>query len=346
MCWAPTRAPNIETKIRSPMKKLFPLFSIALLAAFATPSHARKTVKIDGSSSVFPITEAVAEEFQKDQKGKVLVTVGISGTGGGFKKFCRGEIDVQDASRPIKISEAAICKESNISYIELPIAYDAITVVVSKKNTWLKDISMEELKKIWEPAAQGKVTTWNQVRKEWPKQPIRLYGAGSDSGTFDYFSEAVTGTARSSRSDYTSSEDDNTLVQGVAQDEYALAYIPFAYYKHNTNKLTAVAVKDGKKDALTPSTQTIADGSYTPFSRPIFIYVSTTALAKPEVEAFTKYYLKNVPTLSAQVGYVALPANVYALVNKNYDARFQGSLYEGDNHTTSLEALLTKKKSK
>jgi phosphate transport system substrate-binding protein len=321
------------------------LTALALITTglFAKSLEARNTIKIDGSSTVFPITEAVAEEFQKEQRGKTLVTVGISGTGGGFKKFCRGETDFQNASRPIKVSEAQDCSKAGISYIEIPIAYDAITVVVSKKNKWAKDISIAELKKIWEPAAQGKIKNWNQIRKEWPAQPIRLYGAGSDSGTFDYFTEAVTGTARSSRSDYTASEDDNTLVQGVAQDELALGYIPFAYFEHNHDKLSSLAIKDGSKAAVTPSPQSIADGSYTPFSRPVFLYVSTPALAKPDVESFAKYYIKNVPVLSKQVGYVPLPAKIYSLVDNILKSRKTGSLYENADHSLSLEVLLSKK---
>lgn len=302
----------------------------------------RRTVKVDGSSTVFPVTEAVAEEFQKEQRGKTLVTVGISGTGGGFKKFCRGETDLQNASRPIQSTEAKACADAKIKYIELPIAYDAITIVVNPKNTWIKEITIEELRKIWEPSAQGKITKWNQVRKEWPNQPIRLYGAGSDSGTFDYFTEAVTGTARSSRSDYTSSEDDNTLVQGVSQDTNALGYLPFAYFEHNSSKLRAVPVKSDSASAVIPSTKSIADGSYKPFSRPIFIYVSVNSLVKEEVDMFTKYYLANVNKLATQVGYVALPTHFYTSINKIYASRKEGSLYETENHSLSLETLLSK----
>ncbi len=306
-------------------------------------AFARSTIKVDGSSTVFPITEAVAEEFQKEQRGKTLVTVGISGTGGGFKKFCRGETDLQNASRPIKPEEAIKCKETQVSYIEIPIAYDAITLVVSQKNTWLKDITLAELKKIWEPAAQGKIKTWNQVRKEWPAQAIRLYGAGADSGTFDYFTEAVMGKARASRSDYTSSEDDNTLVQGVSQDEYGLGYIPFAYFEHNTDKLRDIPVKTPQGKVLRATAQSIADGSFVPFSRPIFIYVSARALDKPEVNAFTAYYLKNVPLLAKQVNYVPLPEALYALVRSSVEKRQTGSLYpKGEEIGMNLEILLKK----
>jgi len=315
--------------------------SLGFVVSFS--ASARSTVKVDGSSTVFPITEAVAEEFQKEEKGKTLVTVGISGTGGGFKKFCRGETDVQNASRPIQAGEAVQCQESKVGYIELPIAYDAITIVVSKKNTWLKDITLAELKQLWSPEAQGKITTWNQIRKTWPSKPIRLYGAGSDSGTFDYFTEAVNGKAKVSRSDYTSSEDDNTLVQGVSQDELGLGYIPFAYYEHNLDKLQDVAIKTPKGKLLLPTVKTIADGSYTPFSRPIFIYVSTKALEKPEVNAFATYYLKNITKLASQVNYVALPEKLNTLVRTSFEKKQTGSLYpKGEEIGLNLETLLKK----
>ncbi|MEO5666708.1 MAG: PstS family phosphate ABC transporter substrate-binding protein [Bdellovibrionota bacterium] len=319
------------------------LITLSLGLCLSLSALARTTVKVDGSSTVFPITEAVAEEFQKEQQGKTLVTVGISGTGGGFKKFCRGETDVQDASRPIKTEEAVICKDAGIGYIELPIAYDAITLVVSKKNTWLKDITVAELATLWAPAAQGKVTTWDQVRKGWPKKAIHLYGAGSDSGTFDYFTEVVNGKAKASRSDYTSSEDDNTLVQGVSQDDSGFGYIPFSYFENNVDKLTNVAVKNVKGQLLLPTAKTIADGSYAPFSRPIFIYVSTKALEKAEVGAFVDYYLKNTVKLVTQVGYVALPENFNTLVRASYDKKQAGSLYpKGEELGLNLGTLLKK----
>ncbi|NUN06448.1 MAG: PstS family phosphate ABC transporter substrate-binding protein, partial [Bdellovibrio sp.] len=215
-------------------------------------------IKVDGSSTVFPITEAMAEEFQAAQRGKVRVTVGISGTGGGFKKFCRGEIDIQDASRPIQTSEMEACKKAGVKFLEIPIAYDATAVVVSAKNTWLKAITVEELKKMWEPGAQGKIVNWSDVNPAWPKNALKLYGAGSDSGTFDYFTEAIVGKAKSSRGDYTASEDDNTLVTGVAGDQYALGYVPLAYYEENKKKLKVLAIVGGdkapkKQEAVLPS---------------------------------------------------------------------------------------------
>ena len=277
------------------------------------PSVARgQIVAIDGSSTVFPVTEAVAEEFQKSKKGKIKVTVGISGTGGGFKKFCRGETDIQDASRPILKQEMDACKGAGVEYIELPIAFDALTVIVNPKNNWASSMRVGELKKIWEPSAQGKVTNWNQVRSSWPDAPLKLFGAGADSGTFDYFTEAITGKAKASRGDFTASEDDNVLVQGVANDVNALGFFGFAYYAENTKKLKAVAVDNGK-GAVTPSEKTVLDGSYQPLSRPIYIYVSRKALAKPEVREFAEFYLKSAPKLVKEVKYVPLPDKVYTL---------------------------------
>ena len=277
------------------------------------PGIARsQIVEIDGSSTVFPVTEAVAEEFQKAKKGKIKVTVGISGTGGGFKKFCRGETDIQDASRPILKQEMDACKGAGVEYIELPVAFDALTVIVNPKNTWSPSMTVAELKKIWEPAAQGKITNWNQVRDKWPNAPLKLFGAGADSGTFDYFTEAITGKAKSSRGDFTASEDDNVLVQGVANDVNALGFFGFAYYIENSKKLKAVAIDSGK-GAVGPSEKAVLDGSYQPLSRPIYIYVSKKALAKPEVREFAEFYLKNAPKLVKEVKYVPLPDRVYSV---------------------------------
>ena len=228
------------------IKSMLATSAFALLGAAALPAAAQ-VVKIDGSSTVYPVTEAVAEEFQKANKG-LKVTVGVSGTGGGFKKFCRDETDISNASRPITKSEMEDCKAAGIEYFELPVAFDALTVVINPKNTWLKQATVAELKKMWEPAAQGKVTRWNQVNPAWPDQPIKLFGAGSDSGTFDYFTEAIVGKAKSSRGDFTASEDDNVLVQGVAGDVNAIGYFGYAYYAENQNKLKALPIveKDGK----------------------------------------------------------------------------------------------------
>lgn len=294
------------------MKKLIAFLAVATLLAYLPAAAQAQIIQIDGSSTVFPVTEAMAEEFQKAKKGKIRVTVGISGTGGGFKKFCRGETDIQDASRPILKSEMDECKKAGVEYIELPIAFDALTVIIHPKNNWASTMTVADLKKIWEPAAQGKITSWNQVRPDWPKAPLKLFGAGADSGTFDYFTEAITGKAKSSRGDFTASEDDNVLVQGVAQDPNSLGFFGYAYYAENKNKLKAVAIDNGK-GPVAPSEKTVLDGSYQPLSRPIYIYVSKKSLAKPEVREFVEFYLKNGPTLVKEVRYVPLPDKLYAL---------------------------------
>ncbi len=285
-------------------------------------------IKVDGSSTVFPITEAVAEEFQKETRGSVRVTVGISGTGGGFKKFCRGETDVQDASRPISAGEMEACRAGAVQFFELPIAFDALTLAVSPQATWIESVTVEELKRMWEPSAQGRITKWNQVRPNWPDQPLKLFGAGSDSGTFDYFTEAVVGKAKSSRGDFTASEDDNTLVQGIANDKHALGYIPFAYYEPNKKRLKAVSV-DGGHGPVSPSRETVENGSYQPLSRPLFIYVSTKSAARPEVKKFVEFYLAQVPVLAPQVKYVPLPPQAYALAGEHFKNGRYGTAFQG-----------------
>jgi len=285
-------------------------------------------VKVDGSSTVFPITEAVAEEYQKETRGGVRVTVGISGTGGGFKKFCRGETDVQDASRPISTGEMEACRAGGIQYYELPIAFDALTIAVSPQATWIDSITLAELKLMWEPSAQGRVMKWNQVRPSWPDVPLKLFGAGSDSGTFDYFTEAVTGKAKASRGDFTASEDDNTLVQGIANDKHALGYLPYAYYEPNKKRLKAVAV-DGGHGPVLPSRETVESGTYQPLSRPMFIYVSTKAAGKAEVKRFVEFYLAQAPSLVPQVKYVPLPPQAYELAMSHFRNGKIGTAFQG-----------------
>jgi len=323
--------------------------SAVLLPALATVSlwststvHSESTalIKVDGSSTVFPITEAVAEEFQKETRGSVRVTVGISGTGGGFKKFCRGEIDVQDASRPISSGEMEACRAGGVQFYELPIAFDALTLAVSPQATWVNSVTVDELKRIWEPSAQGRIMKWNQVRPDWPDQPLKLFGAGSDSGTFDYFTEAVVGKAKASRGDFTASEDDNTLVQGIANDKHALGYIPFAYYEPNKKRLKAVSIDDGH-GPVSPSRETVENGSYQPLSRPLFIYVSTKAAARPEVKKFVEFYLAQVPVLAPQVKYVPLPPQAYALAGEHFkNGRFGTAFQGGSTIGMKIEELL------
>ena len=307
------------------------LISLLIIAVLGISVKIAKAqiIQIDGSSTVFPITEAVAEEFQKAKKGKVKVTVGIAGTGGGFKKFCRGEIDISDASRPILKQEMEACKGAGIEYFELPIAYDALTVIINPKNDWVKVLNVPDLKKMWEPSAQGKVTNWNQVRSEWPNAPLKLFGPGADSGTFDYFTEAIVGKAKSSRGDFTASEDDNVLVQGIANDRNALGYFGFSYYVENQNKLKAVPI-DGGKGPVTPSAKTVEDGTYQPLSRPIFIYVSKKSMDKPEVREFVEFYLKNAPILVKQVKYVALPQGAYTINTEHLQKGKIGTVFGGE----------------
>jgi phosphate transport system substrate-binding protein len=303
-------------------------------AGWATVSPALgadQIITIDGSSTVYPVTEAVAEEFQTANKG-IKVTVGISGTGGGFKKFCRGEIDISSASRPILASEMKLASENKVEYIELPVCFDALTVVVNKANTWATTMTVEDLKKMWEPGAQGKITKWNQIRSEWPDQKIALYGAGSDSGTFDYFTEAVNGKSKASRGDYTASEDDNTLVRGVEGDKNAIGYFGYAYYAAHKNKLTAVKIAwDAKKvPATEPSPENVINGKYTPLSRPLFIYVNKKSLeTKPEVRKFVDFYLDNAPALTQEVKYVPLPAAAYEAAKSRLAKMQTGTVFGG-----------------
>lgn len=296
-------------------------------------------IKIDGSSTVYPISEAVGEEFQKANPN-VKVVVGISGTGGGFKKFCAGETDISDASRPIKTSEMEACQKNGIEFIELPVAYDALSVVVNPQNDWVACITVADLKKMWEPDAQGKITRWNQVNPQWPDAPLSLFGPGTDSGTFDYFTEAIVGKEDASRGDYTASEDDNVLVQGVANDKYALGYFGLAYYLENQDKLKALAIDNGK-GCVPPSEQTVRDGTYQPLSRPLFIYVNRKAADRPEVEAFIRFYLTQGPALAKQVGYIPLPDTVYQLALQRFEARKVGSVFKGGPQVgVSIEDLL------
>jgi len=327
--------------------KFVKVLSVAAVLAATFNVHtavaADKLIKIDGSSTVYPITEAVAEEYQKATK--VKVTVGISGTGGGFKKFCRGETDVSNASRPILKKEMDACKEAGIQYIELPIAYDGLTVVVNKNNDFVKSLTVEELKKMWEPSAQGKVKSWKQVNASYPDTPLKLFGAGSDSGTFDYFTEAIVGKAKSSRGDYTASEDDNVVVQGVASDKGSLGYFGFAYFDENKDKLRAVPIVAKKgAPAVMPSFESVKDGSYQPLARPIFIYVNATSAAfKPEVKAFVDFYLANAPTLVKEVKYIPLPANEYAAVTKHFKVLKPGTGFDGTPEVgVKIEELLAR----
>lgn len=287
-------------------------------------------VRLDGSSTVFPISEAVAEEFTTVAP-RVRVTVGVSGTGGGFKKFVAGEIDINDASRIIKSSEQEKAAANGIGFIELPVAFDGLSLVVNLQNDWVDQLSVAELNAIWNP--DSTVKTWADVRQGWPDEEIKLYGPGTDSGTFDYFTKVINGKEQASRADFTASEDDNVLVQGIAGDKYSLGYFGFAYYIENQDKLKVVPV-DGGDGAVKPSLTTINDGSYKPLSRPIFVYVNPASLDDPAVAAFVDFYLEHAGSLSQEVGYVALPSDVYQAARQRIAERTTGTAY-GEGATLS-----------
>jgi len=333
------------------------LLAVALFVAAAcggspssTPSSGPSDIKVDGSSTVFVVSEAVAEEFQKANRN-ARVTVGQSGTGGGFQKFCRGETDISDASRPVRPTEIKACQSAGVTFYEIPIAYDGIAVVVHPKATWINDIAVDELKTLWAPEAQGKVTRWSQVRKGWPDREVHLFGAGVDSGTYDYFTEALVGKEGASRGDFTSSEDDNVLVQGVAGDELALGFLPFAYYAENKERLKLVPVDNKKPEdgngPIAPSFETIRNGTYQPLARPLFIYVSEKALARPEVQQFVDFYIANVGKLAEEVGYVQLGDQGYKLVAEHFKARRPGTIFgEGSQVGVTIEQLLSRERAR
>lgn len=332
-------------------KSLFTSTALALALAvsgatssFAAPTSGT-TVTIDGSSTVFPISEAVAEEFQQAHKG-IGVTVGVSGTGGGFKKFVAGEVDIVDASRPIKAAEIELAQKNGITFIELPIAYDALSIVVNKKNTWLDSITVAELKKIWSPESQGKVTKWSDVRAGFPDKAIQLFGPGTDSGTFDYFTDVINGKEDACRGDFTSSEDDNVIVTGVSGNEGALGYFGVAFYEANKSRLKVVPVDDERAEngagPQAPTAENVIKASYSPLSRPLFIYVRAEALNRPEVATFVSFYLENIKSLSSEVGYVPLPDSLYSKVQSRYTSKALGSVFGGKpaQSGTTLAQLL------
>jgi phosphate transport system substrate-binding protein len=301
--------------------------TLPILIALAIIPVQAQTVKVDGSSTVYPITEGIAEDFQKATR--IKTTVGVSGTGGGFKKFCRGEIDIANASRSITQQEIDACKGKGINFYEFPIAFDAMTVVINPRNTFIKELTIDQLRRLWEPQAQGKITHWNQIDPKWPNQRISLFGPGADSGTFEYFTEAVTGKSKSSRGDFTASEDDNILVKGVSTNQFGLAYFGFAYYEENKSKIRAVPIvnKDGK--AVYPSEKTVMDGTYNPLARPIFIYANANSVKKPEVKQFIEFYMKNAATISKDVKYVPLPDKVYQSNLANLQRGRVGTVFGG-----------------
>ncbi|MBD2385033.1 PstS family phosphate ABC transporter substrate-binding protein [Cylindrospermum sp. FACHB-282] len=311
----------------------------------ASGSNVSGKVMIDGSSTVFPISEAMAEEFQKANPG-VQVTVGNSGTGGGFKKFCNNETDISNASRPIKSEEVELCKKNNVEYIELPVAFDGLSVVVNPENKFAACLKVDELKKMWEPEAQGKVTTWKQIRPDFPDERLGLFGAGTDSGTYDFFTKAIVGEEGKSRGDFTASEDDNTLVQGVSSDKNGLGFFGLAYYENNKAKLKLVAIDNGK-GCVQPTPVTVADGTYQPLSRPEFIYVKKTAADRPEVKAFIDFHLAAAnQRLVKEVGYVPLPSELIGEIQGRFNNKKVGSVFEGKGSKVgvTLKELLKQEK--
>jgi phosphate transport system substrate-binding protein len=298
-------------------------------------------ISVDGSSTVFPITEAMAEEFGHATNGNVRITVGVSGTGGGFKKFCAGETHISDASRPIKQSEADLCAEAGIEYIELPVAIDGLSVMVNPNNGFVECMTVDELHTVWAPEAEGVVTKWSQVRAGWPDEDIRLYAPGVDSGTFDYFTETVNGESQASRGDFLPSEDDNVLVTGIAGDRGALGYFGYAYYAENADRLKLVAI-DGGAGCIVPTDETINNGTYSPLSRPLFIYVAADALDQPHVKAFIEYYLDAANrSLISDTGYIPFPDTVYGLALNKFQGGVTGPAFGGDARMTgTVEEVL------
>ncbi len=295
------------------------------------------TIQIDGSSTVYPITEAVAEEFMKEHP-RVRVTVGISGTGGGFSKFVRGETDVSDASRPIRPEEAQLADENGIQYIELPVAYDGLSIIVHSQNDWAECLTVEELRRIWEPGSE--IDNWNEVRSDFPDRPLKLYGAGTDSGTYDYFTAAIMGEEGASRATFTASEDDNVLVQGVAGDQNSLGFLGLAYYESNQNKLKLLGVDDGDptngEGCIKPSVETVNSGEYQPLARPEFIYVRASRAESEAIQTFIRFYLNNGGELAREVGYVPLSDAAYDLALQRFEKRMTGSMFGGEGSVVGV----------
>ncbi|MEQ8998903.1 MAG: PstS family phosphate ABC transporter substrate-binding protein [Coleofasciculus sp. B1-GNL1-01] len=339
----------------TPQQLVFRLSTVAIALSFAVglnsctsnvQSQQPQPINIDGSSTVYPITQAVVQEFNNTTETPVDVSVGFSGTGGGFGKFCAGETDINNASRPINTQEMEACKQAGVPYIELPVGFDAITVVVNPENDWADSITVQELKTMWEPAAQRKITNWNQVRQSWPNRPLNLYGPGTDSGTFDYFTEAIVGKAGASRSDYTASEDDDILQQAVSQNPNALGYFGLAYYETNKDDLKAVAVEDGNEPVL-PSPKTVEQAEYQPLSRPLFIYINADKTQKnPALRKFVEFYLEQAPEVVRSVGYVPLPDDGYHLIEVKFYNSKTGTVFDGQSEFNLTIGELLRKQPK
>jgi phosphate transport system substrate-binding protein len=338
---------NKLKKSRFHQKKLLSLsIGLGMTLLACAPPQTNKPIKIDGSSTVYPITKAVADAYKGQNQNSVKIDVDFSGTTGGFRKFCEGKTDVSNASRPIDNAEISICNNNKVRFIELPIAFDALTVVVNPANKWAENLTTEDLRKMWQPDSEGKVKRWNQIRADLPDKPLNLFGAGADSGTFDYFTEAIVGKPRSSRLDYVQTEDDKVTVQGVEQDPNALGYFGLAYYEANAKHLKAVAIDSGK-GAVLPSRETVEKSEYQPLSRPLFIYINlATAQDNPALRDFVEFYLKKAPEIVPSVGYIPLPAEGYHLGTVTFQNGEAGTVFEGKSQIGLTIGELLRKKAK
>ncbi|MEM8720823.1 MAG: PstS family phosphate ABC transporter substrate-binding protein [Cyanobacteria bacterium P01_G01_bin.39] len=336
---------KIRAKIRSRSIQLFAVGLVAMLLTVASSLTAQETesIKIDGSSTVYPITQKIVEDYQANKEQPIGIEVGFSGTGGGFEQFCQGETDINNASRPIQLDEMSACNDAGVRFIELPVAFDALTVVVNPQNNWLDKLSVEELKQIWSPEAEGQITNWNQVRPSFPDQPLNLYAPGKDSGTFDYFTEAIVGESGASRSDITQSEDDNVLVSSVSQDPNALGYFGLAYYQEQASQMKAIAVDSGA-GAVLPSVSTVEQAQYQPLSRPLFVYVNAASAQKnQDLRQFIDFYLAQAPGLVTEVGYVPLPEEAYQINKVTFHQGEVGTVFEGQSQfNLTIPELLRK----
>lgn len=313
---------------RQRLTQLSTVFAIWLLMSGTSSIHAQSVIRIDGSSTVYPITKTMADKFETTKKNIIKTSVNISGSSGGFRKFCRGEIDIVNASRPILKHEIKECNNARVRYIEIPVAFDAITVAINPANSWAKTMTMAELKKIWEPAAQGRITRWNQINSMWPDESIKLFGADIDSGTYDYFTEAIIGKARSSRTDFTQSKNHAALIDAIVAEKNALGFVNYAYYDENQDKVAAVAINNGT-GAVLPSAETVENGDYQPLSRPIFIYVNIQAAEKPEVKEFVEFYMKNALLIVKEVKLFSLPPRAYATMLEHFNKKRTGTVFDG-----------------
>jgi phosphate transport system substrate-binding protein len=319
------------------------VLALAACACAKTGSGLSGTITADGSSTVYPLTAAVTENFVKTHPD-VKVTVGISGTTGGFTKFCRGEIDVQNASRPISTEEAAECERHGTSFIEIPVAYDALTIIVHPANQWATSMSLLELKRLWEPRAERKVTRWRDLRADWPDEPIALYGPGPASGTFDHFTEVVVGTLRASRADYTASENDSVITDGVAANQFALGYVGYSHFAQHAGQLRAVAIAGPHADrlgAVLPSVDNVQRGTYHPLSRTLLIYLNAKSAERPEISAFMTFYLKQDEDLIRQVAGIPMSARAYELVRQRVARKVPGSLFDEGRDNGNVELILS-----